>query len=104
VKKLMASHGSWTASPGEKRERVISREEQIFAPGSLCRAREVHGSWREQTGSGLSWKENDSAEVFPPPFSGRPGKRRGAATALVEYVGVVIWGSAVDDERPCASQ
>lgn len=31
-------------------------------------------SWEEQTGSALLWKENDSAEVFPPPFSGGRGR------------------------------
>lgn len=56
---------------------MISREEQIPRSWVVCCARTAVLQL-ERTGSALLWKENDSAEVFSPPFGGWQGKRRGA--------------------------
>lgn len=56
------------------------RHRAISGGADLCTQSppQLSCSWREQTGLVLLWKENDSAEAFPPPCSGWPGKQRGA--------------------------
>lgn len=97
--KLMASHGSSAASPWDKEaQRDLSVDLYLQVTVLCMQSPQLSCSWGEQTGSALLWKENDSAEVFPPPFSGgrrsteERGGSQGDQTAYTkEESGIVGW-------------
>lgn len=78
AEKLMASHGSWAPSAEDKEAQRDLSVDLYSKVTVLCvQSPQLSCSWEEQTGSALLWKENDSAEVFPPPFSGGRSGREG---------------------------